>query len=512
MNPTPTPPPLLEMRHISKSFGPVQALRDVTLSVLPQTIHAVVGENGAGKSTLMKIISGVYPHGSYGGEMLLEGQQQRYAGLRDSEAKGIVIVHQELALVPLLSVMENLFLGHERARFGVVDRKAQRELGRQALAKVGLDVDLDTPVERLGVGKQQLIEIAKALLKDVRLLILDEPTASLNEVDSQALLDLMLKLKSEGITCILISHKLNEVARVADHITALRDGATVDHFSCADGPPSDDRIIQAMVGRALTERYPQREHKPGAAVLEVEGWTVTHPQHPEREALRKISFSVRAGEIVGVAGLMGAGRTELAMSLFGRSWGRPVAGTARIDGQAVDLSNVPKAMKAGLAYVTEDRKGLGLVLDQPIAFNTSLANLDALATGGVVNAAKEHSVAEQYRAQLKLRCHNVEQAVGQLSGGNQQKVVLAKWLFSEPRVLILDEPTRGIDVGAKAEIYALMAEWAAQGKAILLISSELPELLGLSDRILVMDDGEFVAEFPAAEATQERILSAILKH
>jgi putative multiple sugar transport system ATP-binding protein len=501
---------LLEMRGISKAFAGVKALANVNLAVKAGEIHAVVGENGAGKSTLMKVLSGVYPAGEYDGDIVFDGEVRRFAGIADSERLGIIIIHQELALVPMLSIAENIFLGNERAKAGIVDWMAAYRETQELLAKVGLKVTPTTLIDDLGVGQQQLVEIAKALAKRVRLLILDEPTASLNETDSDALLELLLGLKRQGIACILISHKLNEVAKVADTITVIRDGATVATLDARNGPVSEAEVIRHMVGREMADRYPPRTPNPGDVVFEVRDWTVHHPVHRDRLAIRGVSLEARAGEIVGIAGLMGAGRTEFAMSVFGRSWGARAAGEVRMHGKPVDTSNVRKAVDAGIAYVTEDRKGHGLVLENGVDHNMTLAHLAGVARAGVIDEAREFTVANEYRAKLRIRCASVAQPVVNLSGGNQQKVVLAKWLFADPEVLILDEPTRGIDVGAKYEIYTLMAELAAAGKSIVMISSEMPELLGMCDRILVMNEGRFIAEFPVAEATQEKIMAAIV--
>jgi putative multiple sugar transport system ATP-binding protein len=501
---------ILEMRGITKRFHGVTALQDVRLSVQRGEIHAVCGENGAGKSTLMKVLSGVLPHPEYEGEIHFDGQERRFAGVTDSERLGIVIIHQELAMVPLMSIAENLFLGHEPARLGVLDRGQAHVRARELLARVGLKESPSTLVGDLGVGKQQLVEIAKALAKDVKLLILDEPTASLNESDSQALLDLLLGLKAQGISCILISHKLHEVARVADAITVLRDGRSITSIDCRESPADEDTIIRAMVGREMADRFPKRTPRLGEPLFELRDWRVHHPLHAEREAVKGVNLTVRRGEIVGIAGLMGAGRTELAMSVFGRSWGRRITGTARMNGKEVDLSTVPRAIEAGLAYVTEDRKSLGLVLEDSIAHNTTLAHLRGISQRGVIDDVREFKVAEDYRRRLGTRCSGVQQHVVNLSGGNQQKVVLAKWLFAEPSLLILDEPTRGIDVGAKFEIHSLVARLADEGRAILMISSDMPELLGMCDRLYVMNEGAFVAEMTAAEATQEAIMKAIV--
>ncbi|MFN3437087.1 MAG: multiple monosaccharide ABC transporter ATP-binding protein [Acidovorax sp.] len=502
---------LLEMRDIRKTFPGVVALNKVNLRVKAGEIHAIVGENGAGKSTLMKVLSGVYPHGSYSGDIHFDGQERRFDGIRDSEHLGVIIIHQELALVPLLSIAENIFLGNETSRYGVIDWMQAHSKTLALLQKVGLKERPDTPVGHLGVGKQQLVEIAKALSRQVRLLILDEPTASLNENDSAALLDLLLELKSQGITCILISHKLNEISRVADSITVLRDGSTVETMDCQSGAVSEDRVIQAMVGREMADRYPQRQPNIGETVFEVRDWRAYHPQRGDTEFIKGINLQVRRGEIVGIAGLMGAGRTELAMSIFGKSWGHRISGQVLLNGQPIDVSTVEKAVHHGLAYVTEDRKGNGLVLNEDIQFNVSLAHLSGVSRATVIDNGREHRVAETYREKLRIRCSGVDQKTVNLSGGNQQKVVLSKWLFTNPEVLILDEPTRGIDVGAKYEIYTLIAQLAADGKCVIVISSEMPELLGITDRIYVMNEGRFVAEMPTAEASQEKIMRAIVK-
>ena len=507
--------PILEMRGISKSFGPVKALTDVTFTVEPGEIHALVGENGAGKSTLMKVLSGVYPHGSYEGQIVYEGAEQRFRDITDSEAKGIIIIHQELALIPLLSIAENIFIANPPARFGIIDRGAVHRRTLDLLAKVGLREDPDTLVTHLGVGKQQLVEIAKALSKEVKLLILDEPTTSLNETDSAALLDLLTEFRAQGISSILISHKLNEVSRVADRITVLRDGRTVDTLDCRQGDIEEDRIIVKMVDRDLEHRYPQREPKVGPrigeVIFKVEDWSVHHPLHAERQMVRNVDFEVRRGEIVGIAGLMGAGRTEFAMSLFGRAYGQKISGRVWLEGKPVDLSSVRAAIEAGLAYVTEDRKELGLILAEDIRRNISLAHLDGIASARVIDEMKELKVANDYRGRMRIRSSSVYQEVGKLSGGNQQKVVLSKWLFTDPKLLILDEPTRGIDVGAKYEIYTIINALADAGKGVVVISSEMPELLGICDRICVMNEGAFVGEFPAKEATQEKIMRAIMR-
>ncbi|WP_421917682.1 multiple monosaccharide ABC transporter ATP-binding protein [Mameliella sp.] len=501
---------LLEMRGITKEFPGVKALDSVNLTVREGEIHALVGENGAGKSTLMKVLSGVYPAGSYDGEIHYDGALAEFADISDSEEKGVIIIHQELALVPLLSIAENLFLGNERARGGIINWRETNRRTEDLLRKVGLKEPPSTLVDKLGVGKQQLVEIAKALSKEVRLLILDEPTAALSESDSQALLDLMLELKQQGVTQIIISHKLNEVRRVADSVTVIRDGSTVSTMDARTRDITEDTIVRDMVGRDMAHRYPARERRAGEVLMEVKDWNVWHPLHADRQVIHDVNMAVRAGEVVGIAGLMGAGRTELAMSIFGRSYGRNISGRVEIGGKPVDVGTVSKAIEAGLAYVTEDRKSLGLILEETIQRNITMANLEEVARGQVLNESAETRVAEDYRKALNIRTPGVFQRVMNLSGGNQQKVVLSKWLFAKPEVLILDEPTRGIDVGAKFEIYGIINDLSAQGKGVVMISSEMPELLGMCDRIYVMNEGAFVGELSAEDASQERIMSLIV--
>jgi len=503
---------ILDMRNIRKCFGAVKALSGVNLKVGDGEIHAICGENGAGKSTLMKILSGVYPHGSFEGEIHFDGSPRCFQDLRDSEALGVCIIHQELALVPMLSITENLFLGNEISRHGVIDWHQAHARANDLLARVGLDTRPQTLVGNLGIGQQQLVEIAKALAKDVRLLILDEPTASLNEKDSDTLLKLMLELKSRGITSIIISHKLNEIGRVADQITVIRDGTTVDVIDCRDVGIDEGRVVRSMVGRELSDRYPARVAAIGGVLFEVQGWSVGDPARPERDRIRNVNFHVRRGEVVGIAGLMGAGRTEFAMSVFGRSYGVNIRGKALLEGREVDLGNVRKAIDQGLAYATEDRKGAGLVLGESITRNTSMANLAAVSSRWVMNELAETAVAVEYRSRLRIRSAEVTQSVEKLSGGNQQKVVLGKWLFANPKVLILDEPTRGIDVGAKYEIYGVVNQVVSEGRGVVMISSEMPELLGTCDRIYVMNEGRFVGEFAIAEASQEKIMHAIMRN
>jgi putative multiple sugar transport system ATP-binding protein len=503
--------PILEMRGIVKTFPGVNALDNVNLTVREGEIHAIVGENGAGKSTLMKVLSGVYPHGSYSGEIHYKGEERRFRDIADSEKLGIIIIHQELALVPLLSIAENIFLGNEPAKNGVINWGESFARTKKLLQKVGLKEPPSTLITNLGVGKQQLVEIAKALSKEVKLLILDEPTASLNESDSDALLNLLMEFRAQGISSIIISHKLNEILKVADSITILRDGATVDKLDCRKEKIDEDRIIRAMVGRELTDRYPKRTPKIGEPIFEVKNWRVFDAVHADKEKIRGIDMHVRKGEIVGIAGLMGAGRTELAMSIFGRAYGQNISGEVRLHGKTVDVSSIQKAMENGIAYVTEDRKNYGLVLIDDIKRNVTLANLKGVSKNAVIDDGRELAVANKFRKDLNIRCSSVFQQTVNLSGGNQQKVVLSKWLFTEPEILILDEPTRGIDVGAKYEIYSIINSLADAGKGVIVISSEMPELLGISDRIYVMNEGRMVGEMPAKEASQEKIMRAIMK-
>jgi putative multiple sugar transport system ATP-binding protein len=500
---------ILEMRGITKVFPGVKALQDVNLDVRAGEIHAIVGENGAGKSTLMKVLSGVYPFGTYSGDIHYMGEECRFHGIHDSERKGIVIIHQELALVPLLSIAENIFLGNEQAHFGVIDWNLVRRRAAELLRKVGLKEDPDTLITNIGVGKQQLVEIAKALSKEVKLLILDEPTASLSEKDSDALLQLLVEFKRQGIASILISHKLNEVSKVADRITILRDGQTIETLDKQD--ISEDRVITSMVGRTLEDRFPTRTPNIGETVFEVKNWVVYHPLHPDRQVIKSVDISVRRGEVVGIAGLMGAGRTEFAMSVFGRTYGTRISGEIYLHGKKVDTSTVGRAVERGIAYATEDRKTYGLNLIDHIKHNISIANLKGVSQAAVIDDMRELKVANEYRKKTNIRSSSVYQTTGNLSGGNQQKVVLSKWLFADPDVLILDEPTRGIDVGAKYEIYTIVNRLAGEGKAILVISSEMPELLGICDRIYVMNEGRIVGEMAASEASQEKIMRAIVR-
>ncbi len=501
---------ILEMINITKIFPGVKALDNVNLQVQSGEIHSLCGENGAGKSTLMKVLSGIYPYGTYEGAILYNGKACKYKSVKDSEADGIVIIHQELALSPYLSIAENIFIGNEVAKYGVINWHEVRIRTKELLEKVGLNEDPDTIVNKLSVGKQQLIEIAKALSKNVKLLILDEPTASLNDDDSEHLLDLMLELKEQGITSILISHKLNEVSKVCDSITILRDGATIETLDASGGKVSEDRIVKGMVGRELTDRYPKRNPKIGDILFEVKNWNVYHPDYPDRKMVDNVNINVRKGEVLGIAGLMGAGRTELAMSIFGRTYGDKISGTLIKDGKEIHIKTVKDAIDAGIAYVTEDRKEAGLNLIDDIRHNITIASLNKISNKGVINEQVEILASEEFRKSMKIKTPSILQITGNLSGGNQQKVILSRWIYAEPEILILDEPTRGIDVGAKYEIYTIINDLVAQGKAVIVISSELPEVLGISDRIYVMNEGKMIGELDGKDATQEIIMSKIV--
>lgn len=502
---------ILEMKNITKTFSSIKALDNVNLAVKSGEIHALVGENGAGKSTLMNVLSGIYPYGTYSGDIVFNSEVCHFKEIKDSEKLGIVIIHQELALIPYLSIAENVFLGNEQAKSGVIDWNETINKTKKLLSMVGLHENPNTLITNIGVGKQQLVEIARALAKDVKLLILDEPTAALNDEESNKLLDLLMDLRRKGITSILISHKLNEVSKVADSITVIRDGKTIETLAKGVDEITEDRIIKGMVGRDMLHRYPSREPKIGDIIMEVENWNVVHPMN-DRKVINNVNFNLRSGEIIGLAGLMGAGRTELAMSIFGKSYGSKITGTIKLKGKPVELSTVSKAIESGIAYVTEDRKNYGLVLIDNIKNNITMANLKKISKNSVVGKHEENRVAEEFRKKFNIKSSSVLQKTGNLSGGNQQKVVLSKWIFTDPDVLILDEPTRGIDVGAKYEIYTIINQLANEGKSIIVISSEMPELLGLCDRIYVVNEGEIAGELSRSEATQENIMKCIMNH
>ncbi|NLZ88246.1 MAG: sugar ABC transporter ATP-binding protein [Clostridiales bacterium] len=503
---------LLEMRGITKTFPGVKALDNVNLTVQEGEIHAIVGENGAGKSTLMNVLSGVYPYGSYEGDIYYEGQECRFLNIKDSERLGIVIIHQELALVPYLSIGENMFLGNEQTGFGGINWDLTYQNAEAHMREVGLNESARTLIKDIGVGKQQLVEIAKALTKNVKLLILDEPTSALNDEDSLNLLNLLKKFRDErGVTCIMISHKLNEIAYVADKITILRDGSTIETLDNTHGQVAESRIIKGMVGREMVDRFPKRVPNIGEKALEIENWTVFHPLYTERKVVDNVSINVRRGEVVGIAGLIGAGRTELCQSVFGRVYGTKISGTVKKDGQELVLGSAADAIAHGFAYVTEDRKGDGLVLSNSITHNITLSRLELVSNQGIIDKDQERHAAEDYREKLTIHTPDVEQLVSNLSGGNQQKVLVGKWMFAQPDIMMLDEPTRGVDVGAKYEIYGIINQLVGEGKAVLMISSELPELLGMCDRIYVMAEGRIVGELPRAEASQEIIMDMIMQ-
>ena len=507
---------ILEMNHITKEFSGVKALDDVNLKVKRGEIHALCGENGAGKSTLMNVLSGIYPFGTYTGDIMYNGELVKNHNIKDSEKKGIVIIHQELGFSPYLSVEENEFMGNEQTSMkGVINWTETKSRAKEMLEKVGLgNENIEAPINSLGVGKQQLIEIAKALAKKVDLLILDEPTAALNDEESAQLLEIMLKLKEQGITCIIISHKLNEISYVADAITVIRDGHTIETLIKGEDEFTEDRIIKGMVGRELTNRYPERTDCPiGDVVLEVKDWNVFNPEDASRQMLKNINIKVRAGEVVGLAGLMGAGRTEFAMSLFGHEYGQKITGEVLMHGKPVKINNVKEAIENKIAYTSEDRKTYGLVLINDIKWNMTLAALRGFfSKNGVVNSNDEIVAAEKYKKLINIKSNSINQTVGSLSGGNQQKVVLAKWMLTEPDVLILDEPTRGIDVGAKYEIYCAINELAKSGKAVIVISSEMPEIIGTCDRTYVLNEGQIAGELSKEELSQEKIMKCIMQH
>jgi len=504
---------ILEMINITKTFPGVKALDNVNLKVKTGEIHALVGENGAGKSTLMNVLSGIYPFGTYSGSILFNGVECKFRDIKESEKSGISIIHQELALVPYMSIAENIFLGNERESKGIIDWDHTEKEAKKLMLLVGLSDNPEVLVKDIGVGKQQLVEIAKALSKEVKLLILDEPTAALNEKDSDNLLELLIDLnKKQNITCIIISHKLNEVTKIADQITILRDGSTIETLVKGSDDFSENRIIKGMVGREMLDRFPKRDSSFGEIGFEVKNWVVYDPLNEDKIKIDNVNIKVKKGEVVGLAGLMGAGRTELAMSIFGKSYGKKIRGKIFKDGKEIFIKNVSHAISQGIAYLTEDRKSAGLILIDDIKRNITLSSLKKISKNGVVNEGQEISVAEEYRKKLNIRSSSVFQQTGNLSGGNQQKVIISKWIFSEPDVLILDEPTRGIDVGAKYEIYNIINKLASEKKSILVISSELPEILGICDRIYILNEGKIVGEMLAKDANQENIMRCIIQN
>jgi len=503
---------ILEVRNLTKDFPGVRALDDVTFRVKRGEIHCLCGENGAGKSTLMNVISGVQPHGSYQGQVLFHGRETHYKSVSDSERDNLAIIHQELALSPYLSIYENMFLGHINPRLGIINWSKLIVDSKRYLQKVGLTEDPDTVVSKMGVGKQQLVEIARALSKKVELLILDEPTSSLNDAESEQLLKLILDLKKEGITCIMISHKLNELLEIADTITILRDGKTVSSYDLTQTKVSEAVLIQDMVGRDITHRFPEKKHSvEDTVVMEVKGWTVYHPEYPDYAVVKNASFTVRKGEVLAFCGPMGAGRTELMMSIFGKSYGSKCSGTVLLNGKEHTFHSPKEAMEAGIAYVSENRKELGLILIQDVKTNITNSSLKKISRSGIIDGDQEVMEAEKYRRALTIKTPSIDQVVRNLSGGNQQKVVLGRVLMVDPMVFIVDEPTRGIDVGAKYEIYCILNDLAARGKSIIMISSEMPEAIGMADRIYVMNDGRIKGELSREEASQEKIMTIALR-
>ncbi|MEZ0536735.1 xylose ABC transporter ATP-binding protein [Caldicellulosiruptoraceae bacterium PP1] len=495
---------ILEMEHIIKDFPGVRALNDVTFKVKKGEIHALVGENGAGKSTLMKILSGAYPFGTYEGDIYIEGKKQQFKTIKDSEHAGISIIYQELTLVKYMTVGENIFLGEEPTKNGFIDWNKVYSDSQALFNKLGIDIDVYEKVMNLGIGQQQMVEIAKAISKNSKILILDEPTAALTEGETRQLFRILRDLKNHGVTCIYISHKLEEIFEIVDNVTVLRDGKTISTNSITE--LNEEKIINMMVGRELTERYPKKKHTPGKVVFEIKNWNVYDPDNPEKTIIKDASFQIRQGEIVGVAGLMGSGRTELFMSIFG-AYGGKKEGKIYLDGKEIKIKEPNEAINYGVCYLSEDRKQYGLVLKMDIKDNVVLANYNKISKYGFIENVKAIKETLSYVDSLKVKTPSIFQRVENLSGGNQQKVVLAKWLMANPKVLILDEPTRGIDVGAKYEIYQIMNELVEQGVCVIMISSELPEIIGMSDRVLVMRNGSIVADLNENELSQERIMT-----
>ncbi|TYP56775.1 xylose ABC transporter ATP-binding protein [Thermosediminibacter litoriperuensis] len=494
---------ILEMRNITKIFPGVKALDNVNFRVKRGEIHALCGENGAGKSTLMKILSGVYPYGTYEGDIVIDGKIMPFRNIKDSERAGISIIYQELALVKNMTVGENIFLGEEPVKNGIIDWMKVYSDTRAVLKELGIDVDPYAKVMNLGIGHQQMVEIAKAISKKAKILILDEPTSALTESEVDQLFNILQDLKKKGVTCIFISHKLNEVFRIADSITVLRDGKTI-HTGYVKNL-TKDKVISLMVGRELTDRFPRVERCPGEVVLEVRNLTVYDAEMPWKKIVDNVSFSARKGELLGFAGLMGAGRTEMALAIFGAYPGR-VTGEIYLSGRKLNIKSPEDAIKNGIAYVSEDRKRYGLIPVLDVQENIVLPNLGRISRWSVINNNEKIKYAQEYVKELRIKTPGLTQKVLNLSGGNQQKVVLAKWLMSDPKVLILDEPTRGIDVGAKYEIYNIMNELVQKGVCVIMISSELPEILGMSDRIMVLHEGKISGEFYYQDADQEKIM------
>jgi ABC-type sugar transport system ATPase subunit len=500
---------LMEMRAITKAFPGVRALDGVSFDLRRGELHALVGENGAGKSTLMKVLGGVYPHGTYGGEILIEGEARRFASVREAEAAGIAVIFQELSLIKDLSIGENIFMGRAPRRFGVIRWEELYSRAQKLLDELRLPLDPRTPVGQLGIGQQQLVEIAKALSQEARILVLDEPTAALTDAEVETLFRILNALRKRGVGMVYISHKLDEVFRMSDRITVLRDGRTVGTDRTSD--LDEARVIARMVGREVGDIFPEASHERGETVFEVRGMRVEDPNVRGKMLVDGVSFSVRKGEVLGVAGLMGAGRSDLLMGVFGAHAGR-TSGEVYVEGERVEIKRPSDAIRRGIGFVTEDRKRFGLILEQTILNNMTLAGLKRLSGQFVTNVASEAAAGETAMRDLRVKANSVFTVAGTLSGGNQQKVVLAKWLLTNPKVLFLDEPTRGIDVGAKQEIYGHINRLAGAGLAIVLVSSELPEVLGLSDRVLVLHEGRVTGEFKRSEATPEAVMACATGH
>lgn len=501
---------ILEAKGITKKFGSVTALKRVDLKIKRGEVHVLCGENGAGKSTLMNIISGIYPYGSYEGQLFYDGTECRFEGIRASESKGIAIIHQQLALIPRLSIAENIYAGNEMQKRGVINWDLTNSKAKEVMERVGLLDDPETLVQNIGVGKQQLVEICKAISKDVKLLILDEPTAALTDEESDKLLNLIKVFQAEGITSILITHKLREISRVCNALTVLRDGETIDTWYEGKDEITEDRIVKAMVGREMTNRFPERTPKIGEVRFEIKNWNVFSPIDESKQILKNINMHVRQGEVLGIAGLMGAGRTELAMSIFGKSYGTKISGELYLDGKKITINNVSDAIKNKIAYVSEDRHAFGLVGSTSITKNITLPSLKNFVHGLAINADEETVAANKCKDMIHIKCRDVDQAVSNLSGGNQQKVIISKWVLCDSDILILDEPTRGIDVGAKYEIYEIINELVASGKSVIMISSDMPEILGMCDRMYVLNEGEVIGELEGDEITQVNTMKIIM--
>lgn len=502
---------LLEVKDVTKRFGPVVALDRVRFQVRPSEIHVLCGENGAGKSTLMNVLGGIYPSGTYEGEFVFEGEICHFKSIKDSEEKGIAFIHQELALIPTLSIAENIFMGNERKQKGVINWSNTREQAAALMAKVGLKENPDTLIRDIGVGRQQLVEICKALSKNAKLLILDEPTSALNDEESDALLNLLVEFKKQGLSSILITHKLHEITKVADCITIIRDGHTIETLTVKENDVSEDRIIKGMVGREMEKRFPTRESHVGDVKFEVKGWNVFDPINDTKQIIHNVNFHVKSGEVLGIAGLMGAGRTELAMSIFGKSYGKKISGTLLKDGKELQVKSVADAIDNGLGYVSEDRRVYGMIGIQSIKNNITLPSLSKFVKGASVDENEEIKAANEYKDKLHIKAESVSQTIDSLSGGNAQKVIFSKWVLSGADVLFLDEPTRGIDVMAKYEIYQIINEMVSEGCSVVLISSDMTELIGMCDRLYVMAEGKLVGELYGDEIEQEKIMACILK-